>query len=203
MGLLKSGGAIPGAIGGAINPPTGLTPIQGLIHGLLSGIPSYRLFGTLTHAIQGTLGKFGDPANNPYNHPENFGGAPAAPAANGTTPSAGGWTIDKDGNLVQTPGAATGADPAAPATAAQPPAGSISIQDLLGNNRVWNSLRAPFDQTKQQFDFPGSAIGPLEGAPNPYDSTTPMGATNSLIGSNAPEGFASVFSDWVRGRNII
>jgi hypothetical protein len=73
---MPAGGIIPGAVRGAINPPAGLSRLQGAAHGAVDSIPIYRLINSFIHMVNGTTGQFGDPANNPINHPENFGQQP-------------------------------------------------------------------------------------------------------------------------------
>jgi hypothetical protein len=152
MGLLTGGGGpILGAIGGAIHPTPGLSVGQSIVHGLLSSVPAYRVLGTLWHAINGTAGQFGDAANNPYNHPENFGGQPTP------TPPA------------PPPGSPT------PATTSAPRA---ALPQGFDPASVYNALRTAFGPTAQQLMNPGSAIGPFGGGTIPYDSANWQGPRN-------------------------
>lgn len=149
------------------------------MHGLLSGIPAYRLFGSLTHLFQGRLGEYGDPANNPYNHPENFPGAPAAAG---------------------TPAPTT---PAAPFVDPTDPNNPSNYQLTPPNHfgqilNSFNNQRAAFSPTLQQFRSPGSAIGPFQGVSNPFENTrgaVGLGTPNPHNQGMSP--YAAILQQWI------
>lgn len=167
-----------GGLRGAISPPPGLSRTQGFARGVARGIPFYKPLNSLYHAATGTLGQWGDPANNPFNHPENWGGsvnpyAPAmGPAQGGTAPTTAGEFAgdptdpNNPANYVLGPGAAPGA---------------ASTQPMAWTNSQWNAWRSPGTPTFQQVRNPGSAIGPWGGGTvNPYNPNSTHGTPNSI-----------------------
>jgi hypothetical protein len=148
MGLLTGGGGpILGAIGGAIHPTPGLSVGQSIVHGLLSGVPAYRILGTLSHLFTGTAGQWGDPANNPFTR-----------SAGNEIPTMPATTVTPDPAQSQ------------PATAGPSGGGPGTPQTPLDMARIYNSLRGGQMPTWQQLMNPGSAIGPFGGGnTNPYD----------------------------------
>ncbi|MBA3354272.1 MAG: hypothetical protein H0U23_17915 [Blastocatellia bacterium] len=177
-----------GGIMGGIRPPAGLSRTQGAARGFARGLPFYNLVNTINHAATGTLGQWGDPANNPINHPENFGGAanpygPPAPAADPTV-------------------AAPAPAPVQPAQQPSPGQSWFTPTSQAGawTNSQWNAWRSPGSQTFNQAMFPGSAIGPFGGGRvNPYNPNSTHGTPNG-IDTSIP-GWAAAFGSDIRRRN--
>jgi hypothetical protein len=85
-----------------VNPPAGLDRTAGFLHGVANSSLLYRLIASAVHGAQGTSGEWGQPGNNPINHPENF--------ANATSPVA---ALNAPGQSPTGPGAVSG-DPTDP-----------------------------------------------------------------------------------------
>jgi hypothetical protein len=167
--------------------------------------PAYNVLSSIAHLIQGTQGQYGQPTTVIGRILNLFNNQTAPPPSNGVggLPAPGGLPTLPGINV--TPGQEPAPTDAGAPTAAPPPAApgrTLTIQDLLGNNRIWNALRPAFGVTAQQFNFPGSAIGPTRGLFNPYDPNAPVAPFFSLIGGNAPPAWAQTNSNVVASRNI-
>ena len=173
-----------------------------LLHNAPYGIgPLYNILSTVSHLAQGTAGQYGPPTSLVGRILNLFNTQTAPPPSTGVgglQPPGGIPTLP---NINTTPGQQD-QQPQPPQAAPAAPGRTISIQDLLGNNRIWNALRPAFGVTAQQYNFPGSAIGPIQGLFNPYNPQAPQSPFFSLMGGNAPPAWARTNSNVVTSRNI-
>lgn len=168
---------LPGAINAVQNAPEG----QSIGRTLLDWWKAYTPAGRIYNFIGGFIhpansGTAAPPAQSPLLPPgTTVSDRPYGPPASDAPPG------------VQT----SGGTPAAPLLAASP-------ADL------YNSLRTPFRATWDQLAFPGSAIGPFQGASVPYDLTPRAQAglgTPNTVDPGLPS-WAGVLMNAIRSRNI-